>query len=290
MGGLGDDPQAHRVVETLAGACLATTFVLIQHRGAVRAAAAAPERLREEWLRPLCSGERRAAVSQAGVRPGLAALSARRVADGYIFDGEAPWVTGWGFVDVVHTAARQADDTIVWALVDARVSETLTVQPLRLAAVNASRTVQVSFRRHFVPDDRVTSTTPLADWPTRDAASLRTNGSLSLGSAGRCLTLLEPLEPAPAVTLAEELRACRDRLDAPDPDALPPARSAASELTLRAAGTLAVAAGARGILAGEHPQRLLREAAFLLVFGSRPAIRQELLRLVSRPDGSGAGH
>ena len=42
-------------------------------------------------------------------------------------------------------------------------------------------------------------------------------------------------------------------------------------------------AGSRGILAGEHPQRLAREALFLLVFGSRPAIKD---RRVARLTGS----
>ena len=62
---------------------------------------------------------------------------------------------------------------------------------------------------------------------------------------------------------------------------MPTARAAASELALRAAATLVAAAGARSIIAGEHPQRLLREAAFLLVFGSRPGIRTELLDRLS---------
>jgi hypothetical protein len=31
------------------------------------------------------------------------------------------------------------------------------------------------------------------------------------------------------------------------------------------------------VVAGSTPERLLREAAFLLVFGSRPAIKAELL-------------
>ena len=58
----------------------------------------------------------------------------------------------------------------------------------------------------------------------------------------------------------------------------------ASELALRAATTLVVSAGSRSILAGEHPQRLAREALFLLVFGSRPGIKASLLeRLITAP-------
>jgi alkylation response protein AidB-like acyl-CoA dehydrogenase len=280
LGGI-DDFQS--VVEILAGGCLTTTFVWIQHHGAVRAVAAGPEGLRRRWLRPLCTGGVRAAVAQAGVRPGPPTLRASRVPGGYCFDGEAPWVTGWGHVRVIHTAARMADDTVVWALVDAVAGPGLTVEPLHLVAVDASRTVLVRFESLFVSDDRITATIPLADWPVRDAAGLRTNGSLSLGATDRCVRLLEPLAPDRATALRSELEACRGRLDLATPADLPPARAAASELALRSAATLAVAAGARGILAGEPAQRLLREAAFLLVFGSRPAIRTELLRLVGPP-------
>ncbi|HSZ46954.1 MAG TPA: acyl-CoA dehydrogenase family protein, partial [Streptosporangiaceae bacterium] len=46
-----------RVAEILAGGCLTTTFVWLQHRGAVRALiASANEQLRAEWLGPLAAG------------------------------------------------------------------------------------------------------------------------------------------------------------------------------------------------------------------------------------------
>jgi len=41
-----------------------------------------------------------------------------------------------------------------------------------------------------------------------------------------------------------------------------------------------VRTGSRAVLAGNHAQRLYREAGFLLAFGSRPAIRDELLGLL----------
>jgi hypothetical protein len=92
--------------------------------------------------------------------------------------------------------------------------------------------------------------------------------------AGRCVRLLSP------GPLDDEVTACRDRLDAalgtgPEPMAL--ARAAASELAWRAATALAVRDGANSITVDQHPQRLAREALFLLVFGSRPAIKRALL-------------
>src|ERR1017187_8357784 len=126
-GGLDVDFRtACRVIEVLAGGCLSTTFVWTQHHGAVRAVAGTTNGpLRQKWLEPLCAGRRRAGVALAGTLPGPPLLRARPVADGYVFDGVSPWVTGWGHIDTLHTAARDEQDNIVWALLDAQPGVTL---------------------------------------------------------------------------------------------------------------------------------------------------------------------
>jgi hypothetical protein len=110
-------------------------------------------------------------------------------------------------------------------------------------------------------------------------AGLAGNGALALGVAARAIA--ESRRPG---ALVDDLDAARAALLAADPDGLPDARAAASSLALRAAGRLVVSTGARSVLAGSTAERLLREAAFLLVFGSRPAIRESLL---DRLDGLG---
>lgn len=278
-GGLGADlGAACSIIEILAGGCLATTFVWLQHHGAVRAAAAAPSAaLRAQWLEPLCRGDRRAGVALGGALPGPPRLRARQVAGGYLLDGTSPWVTGWGMIDTLYTAARDDQDNVVAALLAAEPGPALAAEPLTLVAVTASSTVQLSFDGHFVPDDCVTGVSPYRDWLARDAMGLRVNGSLALGVAARCCALIGP------GPLDGELRACRDALDEAPPKAMPAARAAASELALRSAGALVAARGSRAILAGEHPQRLAREALFLLVFASRPAIKENLSDLLTAP-------
>jgi alkylation response protein AidB-like acyl-CoA dehydrogenase len=262
-----------RIVEVLASGCLATTFVWLQHFGAVRAAATSERPgIRDRWLDPLSRGVRRAGIALAALRPGTPAVRARAVDGGYLLDGEAPWVTGWGMIDTLFTAARDEADTVVWALLDAVPDETLSVQPLDLVAVNASRTVLVRFAGHFVPADRVTGTAPFAVVAAGDAAGLRLNGSLALGVTARCVRLLGPGR------LDGALDECRAALDAGTPETMPQARAAASALAVRAAAALSAATGARAVMRGNHAERLSREALFLLVFGSRPAIKGALLR------------
>ncbi len=278
-GGLDVDfPTGCRVIEVLAGACLLTTFVWMQHHGAVLAAAGTTNsRLRQEWLEPLCAGRRRAGVALAGTLPGPPLLRARSVAGGYVFDGVSPWVTGWGHIDTLHTAARDEQDTIVWALLDAEPGATLSVEPLHMVAVMASSTVRASFSGHFVPAERVTGIMPWSEWRRRDAGGLRANGSLALGIAARCGELIGP------GPLDEELVSCRAALDDATPEAMPAARAAASELAMRATAALVVHRGAAAILIDQDAQRLAREALFLLVFGSRPTIKACLGRLLSAP-------
>ena len=275
-GGLqADAATVHAVVEALAGGCLTTTFVWTQHLGAARAACLAAGGV-QAWGPRLARGERRAGVAFAHLRrPGPPSVTAAPDgAGGWVLRGEAPWVTGWGRIDVVHTAAVHGDD-VVWSLVDATPSATLSAARLRLAAVDASATVVVRLDGHRVPADRVTVVEPLADWLARDALGLRTNGSLALGVAARACSLLGPS------AFDDGVRAARAALDAADPAERAAARAAASTVAVHATAALVAAGGGRAIVRDHDAQRLAREALFLLVQGQTPAIRAAQARALS---------
>ncbi len=259
------------VVEALASGCLTTTFVWVQHLGAVLAVASSENvALRDEWLGPLCRGERRTGLALGGAVPGPARLVARETDDGWTFDGSTPFLSGWGRIDVVHTAARADDGRLVWAFVDATESSTLEVERLELVALNATATVRASFREHAVPAGRVTSVSPFRAGPTPPPV-LAIHGSLALGVAARCCTLLGPSP------LDDELAACRAELGQLDPDTIEAARASAGELALRAAAALVTQRGSRSLLLDDHAQRLQREALFVLVYALRSGSRGALL-------------
>ena len=73
-GGLGiaDISTALEIIEIMASGCLTTTFVWLQHHGAVRAVADARQPLRDAWLARLCSGAVRAGVAFSGAPPARA--------------------------------------------------------------------------------------------------------------------------------------------------------------------------------------------------------------------------
>jgi alkylation response protein AidB-like acyl-CoA dehydrogenase len=286
-GGLGlRYEDACPVVEELASACLATTFVWIQHFGTLRALLdeQAPTPLRTRFLPGVIRGEIRSGVALAGLLPGPPRLRATLTSYGWLLDGEAPWVTGWGHIDLVLVTARGPDEkTVISFLVDAREQPGLTATPMRLAAVNASATVRLGFTGLPVPDDRYVARDRY-DPVRHQYEGLRLNGSLALGVARRCCALIGPSP------LDGELRDCRAELDSADSAHMPAARARASEFAVRAAHVLAVWQGSGSALAGHEAERLTREAAFLLVFGSRPPIKAALLARLGparRPGGRG---
>jgi alkylation response protein AidB-like acyl-CoA dehydrogenase len=270
-----DDPEAEfatmcAVVEALSSGCLTTTFVWAQHIGAVRAAMASDNPSIAKWVEPLCSGERRAGLSLGGAVPGPPALRATQSDSGWSFTGAAPFVSGWQRIDVVHTAARTDDGRLVWAFIDAKESDSLSVRRLDLVALNATNTVRAELRNHHVDADRVSSIAPYTEGPTPPPV-LRVHASFALGLVRRCCRLLGP------TPLDEALQRVRAELDRLDPATVEAARGAAGELALRASGALAVASGSRSLLVSEHPQRIAREALFTLVYALRPGSRAAVL-------------
>ena len=267
-GGVASIEEAHPINAAFAGGCMTTTLVWIQHHGTLAACAFGSDHVRE-WVAPLSSGDVRSTVAFAGLLP-EPKLRCRPDGESWVIDGVAPWVSGWGLTDVIHVAARAPDDDVVWLIVDA-AADGLRAEPHRLLGMNASATVTLHADSVRVGADRVTSRFPWAEWPARDAAGLRTNGSMALGIADRCCRLrgLSPLD--------DELECVRDALDAGDATSFPGLRAAACTLAVRAAAALVVHEGSSAVERGTDAERLYREAGTLLVFGSRPSIRTQLL-------------
>jgi alkylation response protein AidB-like acyl-CoA dehydrogenase len=256
------------VQEALASGCLTTAFVWAQHLGLVHALAmSGNDELGARWLEPVLRGDVRAGLALGGALP-QPLLHARRAGDEWVLDGTSPFLSGWGLIDVVHTAARTQDDDIVWLIVDAAESAALHVERLRLVALDATATVRATFGGLRVPVDRQTSLHPAGGETPPEV--LRLHASLALGVAERCCRLLGPSP------LDDELSRLRALLDELGPET-PAHRAAAGELAMRAAARLATAGGSRSLLQGDHAQRLWREALFVLIYALRPASRDALL-------------
>ncbi|MEO7193381.1 MAG: acyl-CoA dehydrogenase family protein [Pseudonocardiaceae bacterium] len=284
------------ILETLSGGCLTTTFTWIQHYSVVRGlTGTANAQLRDKCLSAAIRGELRGGVAFAGAIPRPPRLWASATDGGWLLSGEAPFVTGWGIIDVLLISARntaltagEPTGTIVTGLVDAEAGAGLTVEELRMVAAQGSNTVRLRFEDYLLPTEKVTSEVSHRDFLAKQPISSRLSGCLAMGVAGRCIRLIgEAGAPEVAELLRAEHDVVRDRLDdgLGAPETLPAARAAASELAYRCAGVLVVAVGSSGILATRHAQRLVREATFTLVAAGRPEIKDNLLDMFGRVHG-----
>ena len=291
-----DFPTLVRILETLSGGCLATTFTWFQHHSVVRGlTGTANADLREKYLDAALRGELRGGVAFAGAIPQPPRLWATATDGGWLLSGEAPFVTGWGIIDVLQISARntalragQPTGTIVTGLIDAQPGAGITVEKLQMVAAQGSNTVQLRFADYVLPDEKVTAEISHRDFLANQHLSVRRSGCLAMGIAGRCIRMIgEVGRPQVAELLRAGQSEIRNRLDAGlgDPETLPAARAAASEHAYRCAGALVVAVGSSGILVHQHAQRLVREATFTLVAAGRPEIKDNLLNGFSRGHG-----
>lgn len=283
-GGPGLDlPQIIEILETMAGGCLATAFTWVQHHGMLAALAATGNHaLRDEFVPGAIAGSIRGGVAYAGAVPVPPRMCAQQVSGGWRLSGHAPFVSGWGIIDVIQISAGDVETgDIVAGLVSAEVQPgitTVTAQPLFVA--DASQTVALEVDGLFIPDDRIVSRVSRADFLANQNFGSRLNATLPIGLVGRCARLLDEAgESAAATALRGEADAIRERLDAglSDPSTLLRARADGCELATRAAGALVAARGGPSLLRSDPAQLLARSAQFTLVAASRPELKRSLI-------------
>lgn len=280
-------PEIIEGLEIMSGGCLATAFTWAQHHGVVTRLATTPNAaLRDELYADLTSGRLRAGVAFAGVVPDPPRMQATRSDGGWHFTGDAPFVSGWNIVQVLMVSAGDVETSdVVGAIVPAEQQPGVTsVDRLELVAADASNTVALRLDDLFVPDDRVVSREPRADFLAGLHFAARINGALPLGLVRRCVRLLDDAgQVEPAGRLQAQCDAVRGRLDGGlgDPPALMRARAEAAELAVRAASALVAAGGGPSLDRSHQAQRLAREAIFTLVAASRPELKAALVERLS---------
>ena len=143
-------------------------------------------------------------------------MSASRTDGGWVFSGYAPFVSGWGHIDLLQISARDVDtDDVIAAIVPTHpMSAAITVSPMRLTAANASHTVSLRVDSLPVPDALVVSRVALDAFFANQNIGIRLNGALPFGILRRCTALLDRGgATAQARRLRERGSEIRTRLD-----------------------------------------------------------------------------
>ena len=296
------EPVRREVTEVLAGACGATWFVGTQHALPLQTLARSGNvGLKERHLRAMCTGGALAGVAVAHLRrPGAPAVTARRAAGGWTFDGAIGWATSWGLADLLLVGGLSPDGEVVLALVPARAQEGLAAgPPMRLAAMQGTSTVALTLDGLRVADADVAEISRAAQWLEADRFKTANATPAVFGLLAAVVRrLAETAERRGDRTAAGLALGLRDEADdlrqrayalldhvpayeqVDDRLAL---RGASLELAVRAATALVVATGGSAMSLSAPPQRLAREAMFHLVQAQTPAVRDATLqRLAER--------
>jgi alkylation response protein AidB-like acyl-CoA dehydrogenase len=292
LGGPGLDlADVTKILEVVASGCLATAFTWMQHHGVMTALSASTNTpLRESILPGAAAGIIRCGVAFAGAVPVPPRMRANRVDGGWRLSGHAPFVSGWGIIELIQISAGDTDSgDIIAAIVPAELQPGITtVTPQPLFVADATRTVSLDLDGLVITDDRIVNQVSRADFMANQNFASRFNGTLPLGVVRRCVELLDEAGETDA---AEALRwhadGIRKRLDEglADSELLLAARAEGAELAVRASAVLIASAGGMGILRSSVAQLLAREAMFTLVAASRPELKRNLVKRFSQGAG-----
>ncbi len=270
---------ARETAEILAGACCSTWFVQTQHHTPVATLAQSETAVRERLLGPLARGELLSGVAYAHLRAHpRTPVRVTREGGGWRFDGTVPWYTGWGLNDVMLLAGITDAGEALFAFTEAREQPGMRAsEPMRLAALTASRTVSLDLAGLWLPEEAVALRRPYGEWAATDRAKTVNASPAVFGITEAALALLEADIAAPLRARLDKLRTRAYEL-ADRPDARPKERLAlrtdAFELMRTATTAGVVAGGGRSMHLANRAQRLAREALFLLVQGQTKEARE----------------
>lgn len=265
---------------------------------------------RARYLERVASGELLAGTGMSNAVKHLAGierihLQARQSADGYVVRGVLPWISNVGPEHLLMVAAAVDSGGYVMLAVEANAKNLRLRACPAFSGMEGTATHGVQFRDVSVAADQVVASPE--QFPAFMArikpGFLIGQSGMGLGVTDGCLHTIRKGNLAHAHVnqfldnQEPELQAERDRLysqalqlaalaqvgDAPVLDALK-LRAAVSELTLRAANSAVLHAGARGYLMNDPAQRQLREAVFVgIVTPALKHLRKEIHDLESTP-------
>lgn len=288
--------------ELIAAYSGALAFLQAQHQSAGSFLARSDnETLKHTYLSKMGTGEALIGISFAHLRRLQPPVKALAVDGGYVFTGQAPWVTGFGMFQFFIAAAVLPSGEAVYGLVPfASLSQSaggalVCSQPMALAAMMSTNTVTVDFCEWFVPAAQIVSIQPADAIDQSDRCNVLHHSFFALGCAraGVAIVSMAAATKGNAFiqtahqALEAELAECRAAISAAPTDAAHFAanvrlRAWAIDLAVRCAHA-AVTVSSGSANSQMHPaQRIYREALTFTVSGQTSAVMAATLARLHR--------
>ena len=288
LGGLEAPPDLlWDVTEALSAGCGVTQFLQTQHLSAVALVSRTEnEALRSESLPDLMNGRQLAGVAIAHLRRPKA-VQVERVGDRVVFDGVAPWFTGWGAMDSVALAGTLPDGRYLYVLIP--TAGLLASEPMRLCAMSAASTVSLDLRGLEVASDRILLVQTPEEMRQADAGRVLRHSAQPLGVVRAAVAILRARSEGSARAAADSFELQGDPLRAlarqwsGDPPSAYRIRARANALAGRAAQAALVASGGAGNDLAHPAQRLVREAMFYTLTQLDAQLKDEALAVLAFP-------
>ena len=295
--------------ERLAAACLTSVFVLTQRNAAIQRLVRSPNvELKEPLLRALIDDSIFATVGISHLTTSRQhwkqpTVRAEETADGFLLNGDVPWVTGSDCADIVVTGGTMDDGRQLLVALQMTTAGVTVQSPVPLLALNASRTASIQLKDVFVPR------TDLVAEPVKDVikvtgggAGSYTTSALAVGHSAAAVKIVraEAEKRSDLQGIAEsfesELAALQTSLHeavAIDDDDLPlhlsadTLRQRSNSLALRSTQAGLAASKGAGFVAAHAAARLVSEAMFFLVWSCpQPVVLANLRELAGANQSS----
>lgn len=303
--------QFDQFVEQLTRYSGALAFLQIQHQRSIsELTKSSNHNLQEQFLQPAIRGEVGIGVGYSHLRRSCTPVMAEAVSGGYVFQGEVPWVTGFGIFDYWLLAAPLvrgglngglsggSSGASVWVLVPFadKIEGSGHLQfgpPMELAAMGSTQTVRARLDNWFVPETFLVDSKP-AGWVHDCDQARPLNGSVfPLGCARAGLDIVAAAQREDVPEIAElfealecELKECRTAIYAamPTQAVMHPIdlRAWAIDLASRCAHAAVVVSRGAANSSDHAAQRIYRESLAFTVFGQHNEVMQASLQYMTR--------
>jgi len=293
-----DQETFHCFQELVARYSGALAFLQAQHQSAGSLLAHSNnEALKKAYLPLMGTGRALVGISFAHLRRERPPVKAIAVPEGYQINGQAPWVTGFGFFQTFIVAAVLPDGQTVYGMVpfqttlQERGGEIICSKSMTLAAMTSTQTVTVEFQDWVLPHLDVVRLDAANSVQHSDRVNVLHHSFFTLGCARAGLDILERVYQQKHLSfidsayqsLTQELAECRQAIfSAPKQDnhfeENLQLRAWSIELAVRCAHAAIAASGGAANISQSPAQRIYRDALVYTVSGQTTAVMEATLK------------
>lgn len=296
-----DESDFRAFQESVARWSGALAFLQTQHQSAVSLIVkGSNEALKQRLLPSIHEYENLLGIGFSQLRrPGSPMVTATPDGSGYRISGKVPWVTGEGFFRHYLIGASLEDGRAVFGVVPlTRTPEIQIGAPMRLAAMESARTVEVDLDGHFLASDDIVDIKPSGWIFKNDQINITLQGFFALGCSLAGVDVVRAAYSkrgndflaCSANALEQEIQDCRAHMISAQQrdaelttDEKLALRGWAIDLCMRCAHAAVAASGGQANSIHHPAQRILREALVFTVSAQTEAIMEGTLkRLIER--------